>query len=125
MRTPHKNGSRISLHNTYQIVDTGESIIVSKVGAEEVTSHRRNDLAHLKSISVIPSLLNNAIFIEEQKNNKDNDKFDSYRYYVPGVNIDGEDYTAKIVIGVKQGERKRAYLHSAVGKEVCSSILNI
>ena len=39
-------------------------------------------------------------------NEKGNDKYDSYRYYVCGIKINGEDYTAKVVIGVKDGSIK-------------------
>lgn len=47
-------------------------------------------------------MLNNAIFITEEPNVKNKRKFDSYRYYVVGLNIDGVYYAAKVVIGVKQ-----------------------
>jgi len=47
-------------------------------------------------------MLKDTIFTELQVNN--NSKFDSYRYYVC-MNIDGVDYIAKIVVGVKQGKK--------------------
>ena len=50
-------------------------------------------------------MLHDAVFLGEQKNTKGNGKFDSYRYYAVGLKIDGEDYTAKIVVGVKQGKK--------------------
>ena len=46
-------------------------------------------------------MLKDTIFTELQVNNS---KFDSYRYYVC-MNIDGVDYIAKIVVGVKQGKK--------------------
>lgn len=94
-----------NLRGKHVINDTGETVEVSKIGAEEVTSHNRYDEAHLKSISKIPSMLENAVFLGEEANTKGNRKFDSYRYYAVGLNIDGVDYTAKIVIGVKQGKK--------------------
>ncbi len=94
-----------NLRGEHTIKDTGEKILISKVGAEEVTSHSRYDDAHLKSISSIPRMLEDAIFIEEQASTKPSSKFDSFRYYVVGLTIDGVDYTAKIVIGVKQGKK--------------------
>ena len=36
---------------------------------------------------------------KENKANRGNGKADSYRYYVCPLKIDGEDYTAKIVVG--------------------------
>lgn len=85
--------------------DTGEEIQVSKVGINEVTSHGERDEAHLKSLVGVPSIIENAVFIEEHPNIKGHDKYDSYRYYVCGLKINGIDYTAKVVIGVK-GDNK-------------------
>ena len=104
-----------NLRGKHVINDTGETVEVSKIGAEEVTSHNRYDEAHLKSISKIPSMLENAVFLGEEANTKGNRKFDSYRYYAVGLNIDGVDYTAKIVIGVKQG--KKYYDHRLIQLE--------
>lgn len=54
-----------NLRGEYKINDTNEIVQLSKVGADEVTSHNRLDEAHLKSISAIPDMLNNAIFITD------------------------------------------------------------
>ena len=112
-----------NLRGEYKINDTNEIVQLSKVGADEVTSHNRLDEAHLKSISAIPDMLNNAIFITEEQNVKNNRKFDSYRHYVVGLNIDGVSYTAKIVIGVKQG--KKYYDHRLTKIEKSRLIDNI
>lgn len=93
-----------NLRGEYMIADTGEKVTISKVGAKKVTSHSMGNNAHLKSIVAIPQLLENAIFIEETPNEKSNGKYDSYRYYVVGLKIGNEDYTARITIGVKNGE---------------------
>lgn len=93
-----------NLRGEYTIADTGEKVTISKVGAKKVTSHSMGNNAHLKSIVAIPQLLENAIFIEETPNEKSNGKYDSYRYYVVGLKIGNEDYTARITIGVKNGE---------------------
>lgn len=99
-----------NLRNEYTIDDTGETISLTKVGANKVTSHGIGNEAHLKSIANIPNLIKNAIFIEEKSNEKGNDKYDSYRYYVLGSELNGEPYTIKLTIGVKQG--KKYYDHS-------------
>lgn len=93
-----------NLRGEYTIADTGEKVTISKVGVKKVTSHSMGNNAHLKSIVAIPQLLKNAIFIEETPNEKSNGKYDSYRYYVVGLKIGNEDYTARITIGVKNGE---------------------
>ena len=104
-RDSAKQWIKDNLRRAYTNKDTGEKIELSKVGANKVTSHGERNEAHLKSIVAIPQLIEKSIFIEEQPNKKGNDKYDSYRYYVCGLKIGGEDYTAKIVIGVK-GDNK-------------------
>ena len=94
-----------NVRDEYTNEDTGEKIEVSRVGINEVTSHGSQDEAHLKSLVAIPRMLKESIFIDEIPNAKDHDKYDSYRYYVCGLKIDEQDYTAKIVVGVK-GDKK-------------------
>jgi hypothetical protein len=104
-----------NLRGTYTNKDTGETIDVSRVGMDKVTSHGEKDEAHLKSIAAIPQLIEDSIFIDELQNEKGNDKYDSYRYYVSGLKIGSEDYTAKIVVGVKEG--KKYYDHELTSIE--------
>ena len=92
------------LRGEYTNADTGDSIKITRKGAFKVTRHDAENEAHLKSIALIPSMLENAIFITEEKNEKGNTDFDSYRYYVVGINMGGISYTAKLVIGTKNGE---------------------
>lgn len=94
-----------NLRGEYVNQDTGEMITISKVGANKVTSHSMGNDSHLRSIAAIPQLIKNAIFIEERPNEKDNDKYDSYRYYVCGLKIGSVDYTVKLTIGVKHGNK--------------------
>ncbi|WP_418496080.1 LPD38 domain-containing protein [Coprobacter sp.] len=93
-----------NLRGSYTIVDTGEKVNLSKIGAKKVTSHSMGNEAHLKSIVAIPQLLGNAIFIEERTNEKRNGKYDSYRYYVTGLKIGNENFTVRLTIGVKNGK---------------------
>ena len=102
---------KANLRQMYTIEDTGESVLLAKDGAQKVTSHSMGNVAHLKSIAVIPDLLRKAIYIMSLPNEKDNEKYDSYRYYVVGLNINSEDFTVKIVIGVDANGNKY-YDHS-------------
>ena len=104
-RDSAKQWMKDNLRGEYINKDTDESIIISKVGINEVTSHGSHDEIHLKSLTAIPQMIEQSIFIEERANNKAHDKYDSYRYYVCGLNVDGVDYTAKIVVGVKNGSK--------------------
>ena len=93
-----------NLRGEYQIDDTGEVIRLSNKGAKKVMSHGMSSEAHLKSVAVIPEIIRNGIFIDETTAEKPNSNYDSYRYYVCGLNIGGVDYTVRMTIGVKNGE---------------------
>lgn len=99
-----------NLRGEYTVADTGEKVALTKVGANKVTSHGMNNKAHLQSIAIIPQLIRHAIFVEERPNEKSNNKYDSYRYYVCGLKIGTSDYTVKLTIGVKSG--KKYYDHA-------------
>lgn len=88
------------LRGEYVNTDTNDTILVAKEGAQKVTSHSMGSEAHLKSIVAIPQLIEQSIFIDELPNDKNNGKYDFYRYYVSGIKIGGVDYTAKIAVGV-------------------------
>ena len=123
-RDSAKQWIKDNLRGAYVNEDTGEKIELSKVGANKVTSHGERNEAHLKSIVAIPQLIEKSIFIEEQPNEKGNDKYDSYRYYVCGLNIGGEDYTAKIVIGVKGDSKYYDHRLSQIEKGTLIDNLN-
>lgn len=93
-----------SIRGEYKNEDTGEPISILRSGIEEVTHHGMTDIAHVKSLFAIPDMLRKAIFIDELPNEKGKRNYASYRYYVCGLKINGEDYTAKIVVGVKDGQ---------------------
>lgn len=92
------------LKGEYVNKDTGTPIKITRKGAFKVTRHDAENEAHLKSVALIPQMIENAIFIHEEQNDKGNNKFDSYRYYVTGLNMGGVDYTVKLTVGVKNGE---------------------
>ena len=104
-RDSAKDYIKNNLRGIYTNMDTGEQVELSHVGMDKVTSHGERDHAHLKSIVAIPRLIEESIFIEELLNEKNDSRYDSYRYHVAGMKIGGEDYTAKVVIGVKDGRK--------------------
>lgn len=89
-----------NLRGEYINEDTNEKIKISRKSTK-VTHHDATEEIHLKSIALIPQMIQKAIFIEELNSEKANNKFDSYRYYVVGLKVDDVDYTAKLVVGVK------------------------
>ena len=104
-RSAAKQWLKENIKGEYANKDTGERISVSRYGIDKVTSHGEREESHLKSLKAIPQLIEESVFITEIPNEKGNGKYDSYRYYVCGIRIDGSDYTAKVVVGVKNGVR--------------------
>ena len=94
---------RTNLRGNYVNIDTGDIIRITRKGAEKVTRHDAESLAHLKSLAIIPELIRSSIFIGEVVNEKEINDYDSFRYYVVGLQMEGVDYTVKLVIGVKNG----------------------
>jgi hypothetical protein len=94
---------RDCLRGSYINKETGELIRVTRKGAEKVTRHDAESKTHLQSIALIPKLIRHAIFIAEEENQKNKNSYDSFRYYVVGLKMAGEDYTVKFVVGVKNG----------------------
>ena len=109
-----------TLRGEYTNKDTGRPIKITRKGAFKVTRHDAENDVHLKSIALIPQMIEESIFIEELPNLKGGTGFDSYRYYVVGLNLDGVDYTAKLAVGTKNGETY--YDHSLTEIEKTSLI---
>ena len=109
-RDSAKEWIKDNLRGEYTIADTEEIVSLTKVGANKVTSHGMSNKAHLQSIAAIPQLIRHAIFIEERPDEKHNNKYDSYKYYICGLKIGTTDYTVKLTIGVKSG--KKYYDHA-------------
>ncbi|MDO5760989.1 MAG: hypothetical protein Q4Q06_08175, partial [Bacteroidota bacterium] len=106
-----------NLRGEYTNKDTGDKIKITRRGAEKVTRHDADNEIHLKSIALIPQMLEEAIFITEETNEKEKRGFDSYRYYVVGLKIGGVDYTAKMVVGVKDGQTYYDHALTEISKE--------
>lgn len=94
---------RDNLQGNYLNKDTGDLIRITRKGAEKVTRHDAESKAHLKSLALIPELIKQSIYITNEINEKDKTGYDTFRYYVVGLKMEGFDYTVKLVIGVKNG----------------------
>lgn len=88
----------------YTILDTGEQVEIGQVGAKEIVSHDRFNEAYLKTFVEIPEIIRNGIFIGERPNEKANDKYRKYRYYVCGLKIGNEDFTIRFTVGERSGK---------------------
>lgn len=115
-RDSAKQWIKDNLRGVYTNKDTGEKIEIRKDGAQKVTSHSMGNEAHLKSLAAIPQMIENSIFIDEIPNEKNNGKYDSYRYYVCGLKIGDVDYTVKVTVGVKGASKYYDHALSEIEK---------
>ena len=88
----------------YVNADTGDEIEVGRVGTKKITSHGSRNKDYLRSFAAIPQMIENAVYLGEEPNEKGNGKYDKYRYYACGLKIGGRDYTARLTIGERNGK---------------------
>lgn len=101
------------LRGKYLNTDTGEVITVNRTSIKKVISHEAYDENHLLSVTSIPKIIERGIFITEVQNEKIRSKnfAKSYKYFLCGMKIKGENYTIKSVIIVTP-EGESYYDHS-------------
>ncbi|MDO4698258.1 MAG: hypothetical protein Q4A60_06240 [Pasteurellaceae bacterium] len=82
--------------------DTGRSIKVVRGSINELMHHDMSSEAHIQSITAVPKIIEEGIYIDTLPNEDraKNPDIKEYEYYVAGLKIDGEDYTVKSAIGV-------------------------
>lgn len=88
----------------YTISDTGEEVEIGQVGARKITTHDRYNKDYLRTFAAIPQMIENAVYLGEEPNEKGNSKYDKYHYYACGLKIGGRDYTARLTIGERNGK---------------------
>lgn len=88
----------------YVNADTGDEIEIGQVGARKITTHDRYNKDYLRTFAAIPQMIENAVYLGEEPNEKGNGKYDKYRYYACGLKIGGRDYTARLTIGESEGK---------------------
>lgn len=88
----------------YVNADTGDEIEIGQVGARKITTHDRYNKDYLRTFAAIPQMIENAVYLGEELNEKGNSKYDKYRYYACGLKIGGRDYTARLTIGERNGK---------------------
>ena len=88
----------------YTISDTGEEVEIGQVGARKIVTHDRYNKDYLRSFAAIPQMIENAVYLGEEPNEKGSGRYDKYRYYACGLKIGGRDYTARLTIGERNGK---------------------
>lgn len=97
------------LRGEYINKDTGKNIVINRDSLAEVLHHDGSNIAHIQSIAAIPMMIENAIYIETSPVSDAGNRLrnaTNIHYYVCGLNIGNEPYTAKLVIAeLSNGER--------------------
>ena len=88
----------------YVNADTGDEVEIGQTGAKKIASHDRYNKDYLRAFAAIPQMIENAVYLGEEPNEKGNGKYDKYRYYACGLKIGGRDYTARLTIGESEGK---------------------
>lgn len=88
----------------YVNADTGDEIEIGQSGTKKIASHDRHNRDYLRSFAAIPQMIENAVYLGEEPNEKGNGKYDKYRYYACGLKIGDRDYTARLTIGESEGK---------------------
>lgn len=95
-----------NLKRSYTNRDTGDTITISTRGIKEASHHGMNDNAHKMTFAYIPQMIENSIFLYEDHRQHKGAPYAMYRYYVAGMNINGEDYTVRLSVGVDENGRR-------------------
>lgn len=95
-----------NLKRSYTNRDTGDTIMISTRGIKEASHHGMSDNAHKMTFAYIPQMIENSIFLYEDHRQHEGAPYAMYRYYVAGMNINGEDYTVRLSVGVDENGRR-------------------
>lgn len=106
-----------NLQGEYTNKDTGRTIQLQRGrkngGLKEILQHDTlNDTVQIKSVAAIPSIIENAIYIDSSENQdvQKNPNVVAYHYYICGLKIGSEDYTVRMV-EVEEKDGNRYYDH--------------
>lgn len=105
------------LQGEYTNKDTGRTIQLQRGrkngGLKEILQHDTlNDTVQIKSVAAIPSIIENAIYIDSSENQdvQKNPNVVAYHYYICGLKIGSEDYTVRMV-EAEEKDGNRYYDH--------------
>lgn len=106
-----------NLQGEYTNKDTGRTIQLQRGrkngGLKEILQHDTlNDTVQIKSVAAIPSIIENAIYIDSSENQdvQKNPNVVAYHYYICGLKIGSEDYTVRMV-EAEEKDGNRYYDH--------------
>ena len=97
-----------NVSGTYFNEDTKETILVSNRNISEILSHNICDKGILESLSSIPLIIKNSVFLDEEKNEKQNSHLyiNKYQYFLSGLKIKDNYFTVKSVIAIDQNNNR-------------------
>lgn len=111
-----------TLRGQYTNLDTKRKIVLNRESLTEILHHDYKDVEHLQSIAAIPQIIEQAIFIGEEKSDG-NKKIDSVEYYASGLSVKGVDYTVKSVISISENGTR--YYDHKLTKIEKSELINL
>ena len=88
----------------YVNADTGDEIEIGQVGARKITTHDRYNKDYLRTFAAIPQMIENAVYLGEEPNEKGNSKYDKYRYYACGLKNRRQGLYGALTIGERNGK---------------------
>ncbi len=90
-----------TLRGAYINKDTQKQVVVNRDSIREVLHHDGNSIPHIQSVAAIPQMIEESTYIATEPISNPSKKLKNAKYahyYLCGLNIAGEPYTAKIVI---------------------------
>jgi predicted helicase len=109
-KTPKENAASISAYlkqmtKTVKLENSSirEPIKLGGSGITKLTMYGMSNIAYMKTIAHIPELLGNAILLLKKLSEKPDSHYQKYCYLLSFFEIDGVEWTARIVLGENEG----------------------
>ncbi|WP_059369378.1 type ISP restriction/modification enzyme [Treponema endosymbiont of Eucomonympha sp.] len=109
-KTPKENAASISAYlkqmaKTTRLENSSirEPIKLGGSGITKLTMYGMSNIAYMKTIAHIPELLGNAILLLKKLPEKPDSHYQKYCYLLSFFEIDGVEWTARIVLGENEG----------------------
>jgi hypothetical protein len=87
-----------------RILQTAETISISRKTAKKLTNHDMDNATYKKLFAHLPKIIENLFFVAEMRPDHDNPNFDLFRYYMLGFVMDGKTHCILATVG-ERGEK--------------------
>jgi hypothetical protein len=83
----------------YMISDTGDMVVISGKAAKKLVSHDITDEMYQKTIAHIPQIIESMKLLGDSPADKQEARFDKYKYYITNAKIDRKRLTIFSTVG--------------------------